>query len=162
MFFDFYPTLLKCAKLINGFRCFPLLYKSWFNWLLIHCLSFHWFLSQRKPCEGDEFCPYPFYPVPLPPEGQQSDQTHQPNTNSNANPNSNGNIGKKNLIRPKPGKKITFVADDEQNACLLIKKSVWQEVSVKLQWAPIQQPHMIYPKLFCENEKCLQKRKLTC
>ncbi|XP_027047022.1 uncharacterized protein LOC113674731 isoform X3 [Pocillopora damicornis] len=56
----------------------------------------------RKPCEGDEFCPYPFYPVPLPPEGQQSDQTHQPNTNSNANPNSNGNIGKKNLIRPKP------------------------------------------------------------
>lgn len=121
MFFDFYPTLLKCAKLINGFRCFPLLYKSWFNWLLIHCLSFHWFLSQRKPCEGDEFCPYPFYPVPLPPEGQQSDQTHQPNTNSNANPNSNGNIGKKNLIRPKPGKKITFVADDEQNAYLLIK-----------------------------------------
>ena len=109
MFFDFYPTLLKCAKLINGFRCFPLLYMSWFNWLLIHCLSFHWFLSQRKPCEGDEFCPYPFYPVPLPPEGQQSDQTHQPNTNSNANPNSNGNIGKKNLIRPKPGKNITLL-----------------------------------------------------
>ncbi|XP_022799604.1 uncharacterized protein LOC111337536 isoform X3 [Stylophora pistillata] len=56
----------------------------------------------RKPCEGDEFCPYPFYPVPLPPEGQQSDQAHQANSNSNANPSSNGNIGKKNLIRPKP------------------------------------------------------------
>ena len=27
-FFDFYSTLLQCAKWINGFSCFPLLYKT--------------------------------------------------------------------------------------------------------------------------------------
>ena len=56
---------------------------------------------KQKPCsDGDEFCPYPWYPVPLPPEGQQSDHINQ-GTGQRANPNPN--IRKKNLIRPKPG-----------------------------------------------------------
>lgn len=55
MFFDFYTTLLKCAKLINGFRCFPLLYKSWFNWLLIYCLSFHWFYHSANRVKVTSF-----------------------------------------------------------------------------------------------------------
>ncbi|XP_067038773.1 uncharacterized protein [Acropora muricata] len=56
--------------------------------------------TQGKPCgEGDKFCPYPFYPLPLPPEGEQSDQ-NEPAATQTQSPNSN--IGKKNLIRPKP------------------------------------------------------------
>ncbi|XP_078359624.1 uncharacterized protein LOC144644082 isoform X3 [Oculina patagonica] len=65
-------------------------------------LSAAWKKGQNKApkgCDGDEWCPYPWYPTPLPPEGQQSDQTNR-RTEANANPN--GNIGKKNLIRPKP------------------------------------------------------------
>lgn len=79
--------------------------------LLLHisCYSCHWLVFQRykqKGCDGDEWCPYPWYPVPLPPEGQQSDQTNR-RTEANASPN--GNIGKKNLIRPKPGKTWVFM-----------------------------------------------------
>ncbi|XP_074615208.1 uncharacterized protein LOC141874734 isoform X6 [Acropora palmata] len=56
--------------------------------------------TQGKPCgQGDKFCPYPFYPVPLPPEGEQNDQ-NEPAATQAQSPNSN--IGKKNLIRPKP------------------------------------------------------------
>lgn len=55
---------------------------------------------KQKPCDnGDNWCPYPWYPVPLPPEGQQSDSINQ---RTQTSPTPPSNIGKKNLIRPKP------------------------------------------------------------
>ena len=71
-----------------------------------HCtIVIDWCFTKRykqEPCDnGDNWCPYPWYPVPLPPEGQQSDPINQ---RTQTSPNPPSNIGKKNLIRPKPGR----------------------------------------------------------